>query len=95
VALDDQLEPDLEDGLLGRARVGVRQGVTRGGELLEEAAGHRDMEPALLRGERIDLCPLLLARRCRDGRGCWDVTGLSGLAGRVCKRFFRKNLDLR
>ncbi len=93
VALQDEVETDLEDGLLGRAWVGVRQGVPCRGELLEEAPGNRDVEAALLRGERIDLRPLLAREWRHDLRG---VTHVPGLGRRVCRRqFFRKNLKRR
>ncbi len=93
VALEDEVETDLDDGLLGRAWVGMREGIPRGGELREEAAGDGHVKAALLRGERIDPRPLLAREWRHDLRG---VTRVPGLGRRVCRRqFFRKNLERR
>jgi hypothetical protein len=54
VPLQDEVEPDLEDLVLGRARVGVGERVPRGRELVEEAARDRDVNPPKVRGERLD-----------------------------------------
>jgi hypothetical protein len=48
VALDDEIEPDLEDLGVGRVRIRVRERVSRGRELLEQAARDRDVDPAQL-----------------------------------------------
>jgi hypothetical protein len=80
VPLDDEVEPDLEDLVVTGAGVRMREGVPRHSELLEQAAGDRDVEPAELSGEGLDL------RRLRaSGRGAhhiWD-----GALAR--SRFFR------
>jgi hypothetical protein len=54
VPLQDEIEPDLEDLLLRRAGMGVREGVACGGELGEEAARHREMDAAELGGPGLD-----------------------------------------
>jgi hypothetical protein len=54
VPLDDEIEAELEDRLLGGPRVGVRQGVPRGSELVEEAAGDGHAHASALRVERSD-----------------------------------------
>jgi len=84
VALQDEVETDLEDGLFRSARVGMRQRIPRRRELVEEPPGNGDVEPAPLRGERLDLRPLPVrgSRRGREAR--LDRS-----------RFFRKNLDRR
>ncbi|HEX9241231.1 MAG TPA: hypothetical protein VF875_02190 [Anaeromyxobacter sp.] len=55
VTLEDEVEPDLEDLVLGRPRVGVRQRGAGGRELVEEAAGDGDVDAAKVCGERLDL----------------------------------------
>ena len=80
VALVDEFEADLDDGLLGGARVGMREGVLRCGQLREEPAGHGDVDAAEVRGERLDLRRLRAgARRCVhptwDGRVGMDEVG--------------------
>jgi hypothetical protein len=82
VPLDDEVEAELEDGLLGGGRVRMGQRVPRRGDLVEEAAGDGHVEAGQLGGERLDLRRQgVRARRrhhIRDGE----------LARR---RFFRKN----
>jgi hypothetical protein len=52
LALEDEVEADLDDPVLGRARVRVREGVAGGSELVEEAAGDRHADAGALRVER-------------------------------------------
>jgi hypothetical protein len=52
---EEQVEAGLEDGLVGRARVPVGEGVARAVELGEEAPRHCDVHPAKVLGERRDL----------------------------------------
>jgi hypothetical protein len=54
VALDDEVEPDLEDLGVGRVRIRMGEGVLRGRELLEQAARDRDVDPAQLGRLRFD-----------------------------------------
>ena len=61
----------------------MRERVAGGGELLEEAAGDRDVDAAEVRGERLDL-GTLRTRLHRSEHHIWDF----GLAR---TRFFRKN----
>ncbi len=76
VALEDEVEADLEDLLLGCARVRVREGVAGGGELVEEPAGDGDVEPTEVRREGLD-------------RGRRTRRRLDGPLG--TRWFFRKN----
>jgi hypothetical protein len=54
VLLEQEVERDLEDVLGSTARNRVRQGVARGVELLQEAAGDGHVQPVQLRRERLD-----------------------------------------
>ena len=49
--LDEEVEPSLEDGLHVSARVGVREGILRGFELLEEALRNGDVQSAKVGGQ--------------------------------------------
>jgi hypothetical protein len=53
VPVEHELEPDLQDLLHARPRVGVRERGARRLELREEAAGDRHVESPLVRGERL------------------------------------------
>jgi hypothetical protein len=71
VALEDEVETDLEDGLLGGARVGAREGVPGGGELVEEAAGDRHAHAGALgiQGLHVGAVERWRPSRGRDGGG--------------------------
>jgi hypothetical protein len=81
VAIDDEIEADLEDDIVGRARVRVRERVPGRGELLEHAPRDGDVEPAELGGEGVDVRPFASRRRSRHIR--------NGKLART--RFFREN----
>jgi hypothetical protein len=67
VARDDEIESQLEDLVLRRARVGVRERVAGRGELVEEPPRDGEVKAAQVRGERLDLGALRACRlRCRD-----------------------------
>jgi hypothetical protein len=58
VPLDDEVEAELEDGVIGGPRVRVGEGVAGRFELLEEPPRNGDVESAQLCGEGLDLRPL-------------------------------------
>jgi hypothetical protein len=58
VLLQQEVERDLEDVLGSTAPNRVRQGVTRGVELLQEAPRDRHVQPVQLRRERLDIVGL-------------------------------------
>jgi hypothetical protein len=84
VPLDDEVEAVLEDGLLGGARMGVREGVASDGELSEEAAGDRHVDAGALGVERPDLGAV---RGGRGGRWC-DEKGSRVERGRRRRGYF-------
>jgi hypothetical protein len=86
VPLDDEVQPDLEDDVVRRARVRVGQRVARGGELLEEPPRHGDVEPRELRRERLHVGPLRPSRWRRDHIRDEELAR---------SRFFRKNRTVR
>jgi hypothetical protein len=67
VPLDDEVEAELEDGLLGGGGVGVREGVSSRGELVEEASRHGHVHPSPLRVEGTD--PRAIGSGRRGGHG--------------------------
>jgi hypothetical protein len=75
VPLDDEVEPELEDRLLGGPGVGVRQGIPRGRELLEEAARDGHVHAGALRVEGTDPCAVGNRRHDRGGRDGDDGDG--------------------
>jgi hypothetical protein len=86
VPVDDEPQADLDDGVVGRAGVRVREGVPRLGEKLEQLAVGGEVDAAQLRGERLDLHALrrLRGRRrhhIRDGR-----VGMDEVFQKTCVR---------
>jgi hypothetical protein len=75
VPLEEEVEPGLEDLLGAPAGVRVGERGASGLELLEEAAGDGDVQPAQFGGERHDLVRRAArrgGRRCRLG-GSWFI----------------------
>src|SRR5512133_581295 len=88
--VEEQVEAGLEDLLHPGARVGVREGVACGLELLQEPARHGDVHPGLRRRERLDRLTGARwsrgggARRlCSRGRGGCLVGQMNRLLTRI------------
>ncbi len=67
-ALEQEVETDLQDRVLARARMGMGERRARLLELAEEAPRHRDVEPALVGGLVLDVHSQRLRPERRRGR---------------------------